>query len=126
MEEKDTKVSKALIVDIPFDKLRRANEGLSDKKRCQHEYNGMRCLRPRASKYYCNMHEDWDNTMLSTEGVPMPDSPESLQAFLMKMLNMVYRSSSKTPEQLAAIQTIVKLMAKNAHYLLWLVVVAGG
>jgi hypothetical protein len=105
---------KALIIDIPFDRLK----GLSDEERCTYKYNGVQCHRGRAYQgTYCDVHRDWDYTMLSTEGIPVPESPESLQAFLMKMLNIVYRNTSKTPQQLATIQTIVKLLAKNAHYL---------
>ena len=105
---------KAIIIDVPFKKL----EPLSEGDRCTYKYNDVQCHRGRAYQgTYCDVHRDWDYTMLSTEGIPVPESPESLQAFLMKMLNLVYRNTTKTPQQLATIQTIVKLLAKNAHYL---------
>lgn len=118
--EKEKK-TKAIVLDIPFEKLRSGYQPLKDEERCVQVFDGVRCPRPRAYQgEYCDLHRAWDNTMLSTEGLPLPESPETLQVFLInliKMLNMVYRNTSKTPQQLATIQTIVKLMAKNAHYL---------
>ena len=109
----------ALVVDVPYEKLRPADE-VSDEWRCEYAFAGVRCVRRRVQENYkfCDVHDRWEQTAMATLGAPLPVDGLSTQLFLAMALHEVMgQRQRRTDAEIQAIMTLAKLMAKNAGYL---------
>jgi hypothetical protein len=113
------KVTMAIVVDVPFEKLRKL-EDVPEEWRCEYAFNGKRCVNRRAGEEdrFCDLHDRWESTAMAMLGSPLPVDVLSTQVFLGFALNEVMNAKgNRTDAEIQGILSLAKLMAKNSGYL---------
>ena len=105
-----------MVIDIPFKKL----EAVPEEERCTNIGEvGNRCVHRRMKgKEMCDLHEEWDASVMAVMGLPFPEDPVSLQRFLAKMLDLVMRGTIR-PNVAKQSESLVKMLFRNAGACEW-------
>jgi hypothetical protein len=112
-------VNMAIVVDVPFDKLRKV-EDVPEEWQCEYAFNGKRCTSRRMSDEdpFCDLHDRWETTAMAELRAPLPVDLLSTQIFLAFALSEVMNvKGNRTDAEIQGIISLAKVMAKNAGYL---------
>jgi hypothetical protein len=114
----DDKISKAVIIDIPFAAIGRelrVEPDVPEEERCIYaDHNAVRCGKRRWREDYphCELHHLWESNLIAAHGAPFPIDRESMHVFLTVVLGAVMKTS--VPKDKAnVIVRLCELLMKN-------------